>query len=158
MARVDTRLRLKDGQAFVRGRSTANARTLLELAGDRDAEVITVTNGYLAPVEVAEESGLDFITAEDQPAVITQPGTTTDPDEATNVRGFRRSGNTDQGLEASLASTEDENPEGTEFDPSAATVEEVNTYLEGADEAERTRVLEAEAAGKNRKGIVEEAK
>jgi hypothetical protein len=149
MARVDTRLRLKDGQAFVRGRSTANARTLLELAGDRDAEVITVTNGYLAPVEVAEESGLDFITAEDQPAVITQPGTTTNRDEANNVGGRAK---------VADEAEADENPTGAEFDPSKATVEEVNTYLEGADEAERTRVLEAEAAGKNRKGITEEAK
>lgn len=149
MARVDTLIRLADGQAFVRGRSEATARELVELAGDRSAEIITVTHGYLAPEDVAEESGLDYITGKDQPAVITQPGTTTNRDEANNVGGR---------AVASDAAVEDENPTGSEFNPSEATVEEVNTYLEGADEAERTRVLEAEAAGKNRKGIVEEAK
>lgn len=150
MARVDTRLRLKDGQAFVRGRSESTARKLVELAGDRAGEISTITHGYLAPVEVAEESGLDYITAEDQPAVITQPGTTTNRDEANNVGGRAKALDTD--------ADGDENPAGAEFDPSKATVEEVNTYLEGADEAERARVLEAEAAGKNRKSIVEEAK
>jgi hypothetical protein len=37
-----------------------------------------------------------------------------------------------------------------QYDPSAHTVDEVNAYLADADEAERTRVLEAEAQGKNR--------
>lgn len=40
------------------------------------------------------------------------------------------------------------------FDPSAHTVSEVNAYLETVDEAERARVLEAERAGKARKGIL----
>lgn len=147
MARVDTRIRLEDGQAFVRGRSEATARALIEAAGDRSGEVVTVTHGYLAPVDVAEAVEADFITADDQPAVITEPGTTTNRDEANNVGGRAKA----------LDAVADEEP-ANEFDPSEATVEEVNTYLEGADDAERTRVLEAEAAGKNRKGIIEEAK
>lgn len=40
------------------------------------------------------------------------------------------------------------------FDPSEHTVLEVNEYLNTADPAERARVLEAERAGKARKGIL----
>ncbi|MGX6513245.1 hypothetical protein [Rhodococcus sp. SJ-2] len=40
------------------------------------------------------------------------------------------------------------------YDPSAHTVDEVNTYLATADPAERARVLEAERNGKARKGIL----
>lgn len=153
---VDTRLRLEDGQSFVRGRSEATARELIELAGERSGEVITVTHGYLVPTEVAEQFDGESITAADQPAVITEPGTTTDPDEATNVKANRKAGKADAGLGAALDAAGEESA--AEFDPSSATVDEVNEYLEGADEAERDRVLAAEAAGKNRKGIVEEAK
>jgi hypothetical protein len=40
------------------------------------------------------------------------------------------------------------------FDPSAHNAPEVHAYLADADEEERMRVLAAEAAGKNRKGIL----
>jgi hypothetical protein len=59
---------------------------------------------------------------------------------------------------------EPDTPEGGPevFDPSAHTVEEVLAYLQGIDDAdpeahdaEVVRVIEAEKAGKNRKGIVE---
>jgi len=147
MAKVDTRLRLKDGQAFVRGRSEATARELVELAGDRSGEVVVVTHGYLVPADVAEEAGFEFITAEDQPAVITQPGTTTNRDEANNVGGRAKA----------VAEAEGNELDGErEFDPSAASVAEVNEYLANADEAERERVLAAETAGKARKGIIGE--
>lgn len=43
------------------------------------------------------------------------------------------------------------------FDPSKHSVEDVNAHLEQADEAERERVLTAEAAGKARKTILEGA-
>lgn len=44
---------------------------------------------------------------------------------------------------------------GEQFDPAKATIAEVEDYLSGADEAERARVLAAEAAGKNRKGVLD---
>ena len=61
------------------------------------------------------------------------------------------------------AVAEPDTPEVPEvFDPSAHTVEEVLAYLQGIDDAdpeahdaEVVRVIEAEKAGKNRKGIVE---
>lgn len=40
------------------------------------------------------------------------------------------------------------------FDPSSHTVAEVVAHLEGADDDEHSRVIEAEQAGKNRTGIV----
>jgi hypothetical protein len=40
-----------------------------------------------------------------------------------------------------------------QFDPSKATIEEVQAYLDGADDAERERVLAAEAEGKGRKAL-----
>lgn len=43
---------------------------------------------------------------------------------------------------------------GKPFDPSEHNGPEVIDYLKGADEAERERVLAAEAEGKNRKGIL----
>lgn len=42
----------------------------------------------------------------------------------------------------------------TEYNPSNATVDQVNEYLAKADDTERVRVLAAEAAGKARKGIL----
>lgn len=39
-------------------------------------------------------------------------------------------------------------------DPAGFTAEQVLTHLTGADEAERTRVLEAETGGKARKGVL----
>jgi len=47
-------------------------------------------------------------------------------------------------------------PDPGAFDPSAHTVVEVNDYLATADPAEVVRVLEAERAGKARKGILGE--
>lgn len=46
----------------------------------------------------------------------------------------------------------EQTPEG-QFDPSAHTVAEVNDYLATADETERQRVLDAEAAGQDRSTI-----
>lgn len=56
---------------------------------------------------------------------------------------------------AVLADAKDEaENQAVEFDPSAATVEEVQDYLDGADTTERERVLAAEAAGKKRKSLL----
>lgn len=44
---------------------------------------------------------------------------------------------------------------GVVFDPSAHSVDEVSAYLADADDAERERVLAAEAEGKARKTLLE---
>jgi hypothetical protein len=43
---------------------------------------------------------------------------------------------------------------GEEYDPSQHTVEQVNAYLDSADEEEKERVLQAERDGQARRGIV----
>lgn len=48
----------------------------------------------------------------------------------------------------------DEEEQVEEFDPSESNVADVKAYLDGADEKERERVLAAEAAGKNRDGVL----
>jgi hypothetical protein len=54
------------------------------------------------------------------------------------------------------AADADENPEGREFDPTAVTIAEVKTYLDGADDVERARVIDAEkASAKPRTGVLE---
>lgn len=47
-----------------------------------------------------------------------------------------------------------EDAQGDEYDPGAHDVNDVNAYLETADDEERERVLEAERNGKARKGIL----
>jgi hypothetical protein len=54
----------------------------------------------------------------------------------------------------STAEIEEVQAQNEQYDPSDYTVDEVNEYLDGADEDEADRVLAAEQAGKNRKGIV----
>lgn len=124
---------LNDGEAYVDGRSEETARDLYERAkkaGIDQSRVSTTSHGYIVPVELVRKKD-EAVQAEDQPAVLTEPGTTTDPEEAVN---------------ANVA-----------FDPSGHSVAEVKEYLEGADEAERQRVLDAEAASdKPRKGLLKE--
>lgn len=151
---------LTDTETFVKGRSPKTAQALLEAAGeDRTGEVRTVSHGYVVPSDILSgDEGYETYTASDRPAVPTQPGTTTNPDEANNVGQAATA--VAQPTPETPGNDEVPNPEtgeepAEEFDPSKATVEEVITYLDGADDAERQRVLDAEAAGKGRKGIAE---
>lgn len=160
--KVSTNVRLRDGEAFVQGRSTARAAELVKLVEDSGVEgrVRATSHGYIVPEEALADYSGEYITGEDQPAVITEPNTSTDKRAVTNAYANREDSR--DGVEAE-ADVEDEaddagEEDASEFDPAAATVDEVNEYLEGADEAERTRVLAAEAAGKARKGITGEEK
>lgn len=133
--------KLTPTQSYVKGRSTATAKALIEAAGDRTGDVVTTSHGYIVPTELlGADHGFEVYTSEDRPAVPTEPGTTTDPNEATNVR--------------STAPAEAEEP-AAEFDPSKATIDEVRDYVDNADDAERERVLAAEAEGKKRKGVLD---
>ncbi|MEU0465024.1 hypothetical protein ABZ215_13555 [Amycolatopsis sp. NPDC006131] len=57
---------------------------------------------------------------------------------------------------AEQEATGDEAAGAEPFDPGDHTVTEVMAYLDDADDVERARVLDAEKAGKNRRGIVGE--
>lgn len=124
---------LNDGEAYVDGRSEAKARELYEAAekaGLDPARVSTTSHGYIVPAELVSKDK-DAVKAEDQPAVLTEPGTEADPEKAVNAN--------------------------VEFDPTAHSVAEVKEYLESADDAERQRVLDAEAnSDKPRKGLLKE--
>jgi hypothetical protein len=119
---------LAAGEEFVAGRSQAKARDLVlkaEAAGLKGT-VRTTYNGYIVPSAIfAGETPEDAIVG----------GTVVDEEESTEDD-----------------STEDESVDA--FDPSAATVDEVRDYLDGADDTERERVLAAEAEGKARKSVL----
>jgi hypothetical protein len=176
-------LNLADGESFVKGRNGETARTLLEAAGDRAGEVRTTSYGYILPTELVPE-GVEAITNADTPAVTTEPGTPKNVEDVFNKGGARNApagtplpeaddapatlrhsvpdGKAQVVLPGSAAAEgdtsevpADENPEGKQFDPSEATIDEVKTYLAGADDAERARVIAAEEEGKQRKGVLD---
>lgn len=124
---------LNDGEAYVPGRSEETARHLMELAekhGIDASRVSTTSHGYIVPAEILGKKD-EAVLPEDQPVVATEPGTSSDPAEVVNVQ--------------------------TAFDPSEHSVAEVKEYLADADEAERQRVLDAEASSdKPRKGLLKE--
>lgn len=130
-------LNIADGHSYVKGRGQETAAALLEAAervGMKGA-VTTTSFGYIVPDAVFEAYGT--------------------PADASDGQ--------DNGQDNDQDKNEGGNPEGenlaVEFDPSEATVQEVNDYLAGADETERARVLAAEKAGKNRSTVnYEEAK
>lgn len=128
---------LNDGEAYVPGRSEETARHLYELAkkhGIDQSLVSTTSHGYIVPAELLskkEAKKAEAVQAEDQPAVSTEPGTDPDPEKVVNAE--------------------------KQFDPSEHSVAEVKEYLEGVNEYERQRVLDAEASSeKPRKGLLKE--
>jgi hypothetical protein len=144
---------LTESETYVKGRSQRTARALVESTGKRGAELRTTSHGYVLPTELLPEdtSDLELYTAKDRPAVPTEPNTSTNVDEVHNV------GQAPAAVTASdPAAGEDSAEEKAEqFDPSKATIAEIEDYLDGSDEAERARVFAAEAAGKNRKGVLD---
>lgn len=124
---------LSDGQAYVPGRSEETARHLMELAekaGLSASVVSTTSHGYIVPAEILGKKD-EAVLPEDQPVVATEPGTSSDSSEVVNVQ--------------------------TAYDPSEHSVAEVKEYLDGVDETERQRVLDAEASSdKPRKGLLKE--
>lgn len=153
--------KLTESETYVKGRNRETAVALLKAAGKRGGEVRTTSHGYVLPTELLPEGHeLETFTASDRPAVPTEPGTSTKVEEVNNVGGPATAVAEAKTEEASDSAADDE--EGTDggeqFDPAEATIAEVEDYLDGVDEAERDRVLAAEAAGKNRKGVLDLAK
>jgi hypothetical protein len=130
---MPSKLHLNEGQAFVQGRSREKAADLLkraEEAGYPAGSVITVSFGYIVPAEIAGD--------EEAPAVTEVALRDEVPDALAIAKG-----------PAAKAPYP-----GSEFDPTSHTVDEVITYLDGADETERERVLAAETDGKARKTVL----
>lgn len=122
------KLELAEGQTFVEGRSEAKAQELLEAAKGREDEVYTTSFGYIVPADILTSEVKDEIK---------------DIDAEAEAKAAEEEAARQAEIEAAKP-----------FDPSAASVPEVQEYLSGADEAERNRVLAEEKAGKNRVTIV----
>lgn len=125
-------IHLADGEEFVEGRSPEKARELLELAkaAGLEGQVKTTGFGYIVPSAIFKDSKSEESTEEESTEEESTEGSTEE-------------------------NTETEGEDSKEFDPADATVDEVKAYLDGADDAERERVLAAEEAGKGRKGILD---
>lgn len=124
------KMELAEGQTFVEGRSEAKARELLKAAEAHgvENEVYTTSFGYVVPEKILTDKVEDTI--ED----------IADEEKAA--------------AEKEAAERQAEIDAAKPFNPSEASVAEVQEYLAGADEAERDRVLAEEKAGKNRVTIV----
>ncbi|QWY82764.1 hypothetical protein PP641_gp023 [Arthrobacter phage SilentRX] len=169
--------KLAESETYVKGKSTATVQKLIDAVG---AENVRSTSfGYIVTGEFDAE-GLTTFTAEDRPAVHTEPGTSTNPDEVNNVgqaatavadaktaeaeaaaegtdagEGEGEGDAGDGAEESKSAADKDAEGKAEQFDPTEATIAEVKEYLDGADDTERERVLAAEAEGKGRKGILD---
>lgn len=126
-------IKLEKGQKFIEGRSQETAARLVNAAKElgRIAEVITTSRGYIVPKEVAAAAD-EADGAQEQTEAQAETQTT----ESETHGSMQGDGNADL------------------FDPTKHTVAEVKEYLDGANDEERTRVLEAEAAGDARATLV----
>jgi hypothetical protein len=144
---------LADGEAFVQGRSQATAKALVSAAADADLKgtVRTTYDGYIAPVEVVEAAGFGSASS-------TESSTPENPADHSDPAPVKADAEDDGESipDPADAPDEDVNPEGQQFDPSAATIAEVKAYLADVDDVERTRVIDAEkASAKPRTGVLE---
>ena len=162
---------LADGEAFVQGRSKDNAAALVTAAAELGLKgsVKTTYDGYLAPVEVVEAAGLGSSTESSTPenpadhsdAPPVKPESSDDQDVDPEVLAQLEAEKAAAAAAESGTSEEesDQTDHGDEvdpFDPTASTVAEVKAYLDGADDVERARVIDAEkASAKPRTGVLE---
>lgn len=128
--------KLDNDTVHVKGRSTAKAQELLELADERGVDpalIVTTSVGYLVPKALVEAASDDEADDQNQAPA--------DPADA-------------DGDQTDAGDTPDAELEA--YDPSKHTVDEVVEYLGGVDEAERARVIAAEKeSAKPRKGVLE---
>lgn len=131
------RMHLNDGESYIKGRSPEKAEQLLQAARDAGLEgsVRTTSFGYIVPEQLAGENTTTTTTGRK----LAKPSSSLD--EAQAVVADRPS------------DTETSESTGPQFDPSHHTVDEVTAYLDSASAEEHQRVLDEEAAGKNRTTI-----
>jgi len=153
---------LADGEAFVTGRSQDTAAKLTQAANDLDLKgsVKTTYDGYIAPVEVVDAAGLgdtEISTVSSTPE--RGEGAPIDPLEASPKQA--EDGDVPQeALDAtdgkSIEDAGDAKEEYDTFDPTSATIAEVEAYLADASDDERARVIAAEQeSSKPRKGVLD---
>lgn len=137
--------KLPEGTVHVKGRGTAQAKALIERAeelGIDASEIVTTSVGYLVPEALVERT-------EEGEAQAPTPDLEVDG----SIDPSTVSGNQDPDDQTQTPETPDENL--AAYDPSEHNVDQVTEYLEGADDAERERVIAAEKDGKARKTILD---
>lgn len=119
------KINLEEGQSFVAGRSQVTAAKLIEAAKELDLVREVSTTSRGYIVPLAVAEAAGYGDKE-----------------------------ADKKVEENEENKSAEEQEVDLFDPSEHSVEEVNNYLEGVDEEERNRVLDAEAEGKARATLI----
>lgn len=138
----------------VAGDPEADKRRVLEAAAAYKDEPVALQDPSLTEsqeqAEHLDEVGGDQVAAEVEAEQRGASGAGSDKvgdgDEATAPAAADESGTTD--------TTDAGAEQGEEFDPSAHNAEDVHAYLADASDEEKSRVLDAERAGKARKGIL----
>lgn len=53
------KVKLEEGQSFIRGRSSAKAKDLIERLGDGEGSIITTAFGYIVPTSIVKDGEAD---------------------------------------------------------------------------------------------------
>jgi hypothetical protein len=53
------KVKLEEGQSFIRGRSSAKAKELIERLGDGEGSIITTAFGYIVPSSIVKDDEAD---------------------------------------------------------------------------------------------------
>jgi hypothetical protein len=53
------KVKLEEGQSFIRGRSSKKAKELIERLGDGEGSIITTAFGYIVPTSIVEDGEAD---------------------------------------------------------------------------------------------------
>jgi len=53
------KVKLEEGQSFIRGRSSAKAKDLIERLGDKEGQIITTAFGYIVPSSIVKDGEAD---------------------------------------------------------------------------------------------------
>lgn len=154
---------LADDEAFVEGRSQATAAKLVTAAAEAGLKgsVRTTYDGYVAPTAVVEAAGVTPTSVGKSSTPERGEGAPVDPLEASPAQ----TADGDVPEDAIKAVEGDETGEAGDteettdlFDPTKATVAEVEAYLttEDISDEERARVIAAEQeSAKPRKGVLD---
>lgn len=148
-----TALHIPEGHSLVLGRSRQKAADLLEAAEAKGfkGQVSTTSDGYIVPTEVADAVDGEAAEKRAKEQADAEAQAKADAEAAQAQADAEAKAKEAEGQ----ATTADATANAELFDPTDHKVEEVQAYLETADEAERTRVLAVEEAGKKRVSLLD---
>jgi hypothetical protein len=53
------KVKLEEGQSFIRGRSSQKAKDLIERLGDKEGQIVTTAFGYIVPSSIVKDGEAD---------------------------------------------------------------------------------------------------